>query len=235
MNRLSTARVQLWKMTSTTDLTLDGDHDFQTPPRQAKSSEEVTKYRDALARLAPAILAKPEDPAWRDSLPEVTQAVLDDACLHADSFARLFPGVTMEPRPCKRVERVAQKLKRTGPDTAFKAHSDFLAFRINVEVSDIASTVAKISARVAAHEGYSHVRNAIHDPDEGRLTDIVQYMFAYVPEVGHVVELQVGHPLAAFTFARDSVLRDARSSNRSCKLQDLIEAVGPQPVDQRLL
>lgn len=47
-----------------------------------------------------------------------------------------------------------------------------------------------------------------HRNQNGTFTDIVQYLYAYIPDIGYVVEFQIGHQLAAYTFTIDSALRD---------------------------
>lgn len=112
-------------------------------------------------------------------------------------------------RPAKRLARVQQKLANTRPGAAFKANSDLIAFRVNVEsINYIIDVVEQLRIITYENKGYLFERNSIVNPETGALTDIVTYYFVYIPDYKYIMEFQIGHPFAAYVFARDSELRD---------------------------
>ena len=112
-------------------------------------------------------------------------------------------------RPAKRLARVQQKLANTRPEAAFKANSDLAAFRVNVaSINNIEHVVKQLREITYENKGFLFERNSITDPVTGALTDIVTYYFVYIPEYKYIMEFQIGHPFAAYVFARDSELRD---------------------------
>jgi hypothetical protein len=111
-------------------------------------------------------------------------------------------------RSAKKISRIHIKKTGSQPDIAYKVNSDFSAFRIQVEPAQIAHTMKLVQEVTERAGGRLFIRNPIEK--DGVLQDIVQYAFAYIPEIGYVTEFQVGHPFASYTFTLDSLIRDRK-------------------------
>ena len=146
----------------------------------------------------------------------ITQDVLHDAHVNALALASQFhveTGITLAVRTEKKLERVQAKLKH---NTAFKANCDFMAFRLNCNVAYIQNMVDIVYTFCKNNYGSMFQRNYIQN-DAGQYTDIVTYVYAYIPRYKYIIEFQIGHPFASYVFARDSAIRD----NKDCGLIDL--------------
>ena len=102
------------------------------------------------------------------------------------------------------------------PINYFKVVSDFAAATVYCSVNEIENMVVKFQGLAKDAGGWCAVRGLGQDPygyhkKDGEFKDIVQYLFVYLPEIGHVIELQVCHPFARETFKRDSFLRDNKT------------------------
>ncbi|MDO8300961.1 hypothetical protein [Lacisediminimonas sp.] len=167
-----------------------------------------------------------QSPCWHDIYLNVDQAYLHHAFQQMDGLVTWCRenGIALTPRKEKAEARVHAKhaiaqanCPRVGFVDDFKVVSDFMAGRVNCSVVDIAPTVEKFRQLAEKHNGWCVVRGNGNDSygahrKDGSYKDIVQYLFLYLPETGHVTELQVGHTLAAVTFTVDSFLRDNRTT-----------------------
>lgn len=106
---------------------------------------------------------------------------------------------TLRVRPRKNWLRFMDK--RNSSIRRFGPISDLIGFRIQSEVMDIESIVAQILKITSDHNGLAVVKNSISK-------DIVQFVYVYIPSIEYIIEFQVGHPFAFFTFTVDSHLRD---------------------------
>lgn len=152
-----------------------------------------------------------DDPKWEELSGLITDTDLDQTGMGTAQaeqiFASVFQTSVAVPRQRKRLERIAVKRQRTTYGGRFKAMSDLVAYRIFCKVPYIAEVIKEIAAITSQHDGVTVIRNPITTPD-GIYTDIVQYVFVYIPAVRFVIEFQIGHPFAAYTFSIDSHLRD---------------------------
>jgi hypothetical protein len=174
-------------------------------------------YVTQLRSLIEEIFDQPIHSLWSSLLPLIDQNVLDQACAIAPAYAKLFEGAGLQAisRPAKRLERILVKSKGKAPDVPFKVNSDLVAFRFpTYTISEIPLIMNTLKQLFEAEGGSFRIRNGITN-QEGKFTDIVQYAFGYIPTLGFVVELQVGHPFASFTFTRDSQIRDLRTRGES--------------------
>lgn len=149
------------------------------------------------------------NPKWKEFATKyVDQDVLGDAYLKHDAVRLMYASKVgcglLVSRPGKHMDRVKEKIA-THP-VPFKAICDFIAFRVPCEVAYIPMAVQQIVDTTVAAGGAVTTKT----PPK---PDIVQYVYAYHQHIGHVIEFQVGHPFAAYTFKIDSILRDNPKSN----------------------
>jgi hypothetical protein len=188
-------------------------------------------YKTSLLSIAPGLFGKGdgnakaimEDKSWEALQPFVSQEILDDAHAQVAAMNNAVFGpcnISALPRPCKTLARVQEKLKLTKPDAHFKANSDFLAFTVaEKDPRGIASVVASLSTQAQCAGGVSFRRNSITTAS-GDVNDIVQYMLMFIPSIGYVVEIQVGHPFASYTFQLDSAKRASADRGKCVDLWD---------------
>jgi hypothetical protein len=156
-------------------------------------------------------------PLWAELVPLITKEVLYDAHTSCQSYANIFNtnNLNAQARPLKTMERIVVKSQATRPDVPFKVNSDLCALRFETyDVTEIKHIMEVLRKKVEEEQGVFYIRNSIED-GEGKLTDIIQYAFAFIPHIGYVVELQVGHPFAVYTFTVDSIIRDKRLAGAS--------------------
>lgn len=154
-------------------------------------------------------------PQWKELVPKITDEVLLDAHNSYKKYEQLFTGLDGESRPLKTMKRINVKSQGTRDDVPFKVNSDLCAVRFpTYDINKIAKLMNEIRQRVIDQEGIFRIRNSITDADNN-INDIIQYAFAYVPSIGYVIEIQVGHPFAMYTFKVDSVIRDKRIDGES--------------------
>lgn len=154
-------------------------------------------------------------PVWKELVSLITGEVL--SCAHEASamYVKLFDGFPVQSRPLKTMSRILVKSQATRPDVPFKVNSDLSAVRIpTYNIHEIKTIMLELQKRITNAGGSFYIRNAIED-SEGKPADIVQYAFAFVPVIGYVVEIQVGHPFAIHTFTIDSIIRDKRLNGES--------------------
>lgn len=165
---------------------------------------------------------------WTNPLWELTptQEMLNDAYAQQGVVRKIFDGIDLILRPGpKSIDRVNQKIaEERVKQRFFRPLSDWIAFRIHHNsLLEIKATIGKIQRIVAEHQGYMWIRGQSEACPYGShwdgksFQDITQYGYVFLPEVGYLIELQIGHPFASFTFARDSLLRD----NPQCGEVDL--------------
>lgn len=110
------------------------------------------------------------------------------------------------------MKRIEIKKLGTQADISFKVNSDFCAFRIPSEPNNIKNVVEKIQEITIKNNGIFFIRNSIEN--NGQINDIVQYVFVYIPEFKYIIEFQIGHCFAFYTFTQDSLIRDLKSENK---------------------
>ncbi len=182
----------------------------------------MNPFKGLLAVAAAERIGQPQHQSWKDALDHVNQGVLDEAFSKIPDLIKLVPAdiqPRLIPRRPKLFDRIVKKTSEIGErDGAFfKAVSDFIAFRVNCQVPEIMSICQTLDRELTVKHGAFGVFKGRCVSDNGKLTDIVQYYYGYVPSIGHLVEFQVGHELAAYTFTVDSALRD----NPKCGEVDL--------------
>lgn len=178
----------------------------------------ITQYKHRLSEIAP-IFMNPNglsDIKWKQLIDNVDQSVLDDAISKQKDVMKMLSSVNLIPRLPKKMERINVKKNQVN-QMWFKVVSDFLAFRINTNVTTIPSTIIDVQTQLFNNDRSARFYNKGSCYNDNKYTDIVQYFYAYMPVIGHVVEFQVGHELAAYTFKIDSALRD----DPECKEVDL--------------
>jgi hypothetical protein len=176
--------------------------ELSTKPYRALLSEILSSDPDAISRHT--------DQRWAQLSKLINADVLAEARSNGARFPKLLGEFSMVSRPVKTIERTRQKGTGTRPDVAFKVNTDLAAFRINTSVHEVSDTVKQIHDSVREHGGVSVSRNPIVDSN-GVQTDIVDFLYVYLPSVEYLIEVQVGHPLAAYTFTQDSLLREAKN------------------------
>ena len=161
---------------------------------------------------------------WNKLVPLITQNVLSDAYNQSHHMEHLLYAITVEnPSVVSRKEKTMWRINWKYQDydpthefkkqVPFKVNSDLSAFRIWCLPSQIPEVTASVKHFVELHNGHFFERNSIMD-NTGKVTDIVHYCFAYIPECGYITELQIGHPFAGYTFTGDSLRRDAKNREK---------------------
>jgi hypothetical protein len=156
-------------------------------------------------------------PKWKELVPLITDDVLIDAHNSYKKYETIFSDLNVygTSRPLKTMKRIKIKSQTERADVPFKVNSDLCAVRFpTYDIYRIKHIMKELRQRVIDEEGTFVVRNSIED-DNGVMTDIIQYAFAYVPSVGYVIEIQVGHLFAMYTFTVDSRIRDMRLEGKS--------------------
>lgn len=202
--------------------------DMEKPEKNESTyfSPSYKKYKETLQKAANNI--KNTDggeqclyklPLWEELYGFVSQEVLKDAseCM-IGIFAKLCKNrnIIVQPRPEKTMARLEIKKQERTPPNYFKLVSDYAAGRIFCLPCEIEQHVLSLKEMAFEEGGWYAVRGAGGDgfgshKKAEKFVDIVQYVFIYLPSVGHVIELQIGHPFAAETFRRDSYLRDHKN------------------------
>ncbi|MCD6027397.1 MAG: hypothetical protein K0R08_1916 [Solimicrobium sp.] len=165
--------------------------------------------------------------AWKEIHANLSDEFLEDASSATHKFSDICMnvGITLnEIRPTKSMQRITTKFEgiRKYAESSgkspnyFKVVSDFAGATVYCSVNEIENTVAKFQDLAKTSGGWCAVRGLGQDPygyhkKDDEYKDILQYLFVYLPEVGHVVEIQVGHPFGRETFKRDSFLRENKS------------------------
>lgn len=158
------------------------------------------------------------DPEWTKLFPLISQDTLDDAKSKFGYFSSVFRFAFLV-RPVKSIERVQKKMTEQSHDykNYFKVVSDFLAFRIECDLSEMKMAIDTILSNLDKDD-IVYVRGSTQEHRYGcirdsKYVDIVQYIYVYIKSVGYIVEIQVGHPFATYTFTVDSYIRDHPREN----------------------
>lgn len=175
------------------------------------------QYKEALAKVCSAHFGDLNHSEWKTIVPLINSEVLQDAHKAGTMYGDLLTVSNFEvvERPCKSMTRIVRKASIQRVDIPFKVNSDLCAFQIvTKDVNKIKVIMNTIEKNVKQAGGMFFIRNSIENSD-GKLNDIIQYAFAYVPAIGYIAEIQVGHPFVMYTFKRDSLIRDMRDANQS--------------------
>lgn len=163
--------------------------------------------------------------SWKYLVTNINQEVLNDAFLQHEKLQNIFKTVgTIIPRKCKQMSRINLKTDEVSNRGSeyFKVVSDFVAGRIHCDVSELPKKIELIRG-IVNKNGSLYVRGESKDNvygfchKDGKFTDITQYVYVYLDEVGYIAELQIGHEFATYTFTIDSMIRD----NPNCGKVDL--------------
>lgn len=182
----------------------------------------MNRWLYRLSEIAPQFLARPGNLVWKELAEKVNQEILDDAYNRIPLVQSIYSSIGstfgLEARTKKQQYRIEKKLgevsRRDSCDQQyFKVVSDFIAFRVSCEVSDIPNVVSEIINISKNHGGTVWLKgncqgDECDNCDVRHFTDIVQYVYVYIPQVEYVTEFQVGHPFAAYVFKLDSATRD---------------------------
>jgi hypothetical protein len=170
------------------------------------------QYETTLASVCATCFNNMLADEWTTLLPLINEAVLQKAHEAGTTYNELFVKHGLQPiqRPLKTMGRIVVKASATRPDVPFKVNSDLCGFRFTTfDVSQIKAIMGSIEECITNVGGLFFVRNSI-ETVEGKLNDITQCAFAFVPSIGYIAEIQVGHPFAMYTFTQDSIIRDMR-------------------------
>jgi hypothetical protein len=156
--------------------------------------------------------------SWKNSWECINQDCLNDAFAQHATLRALFASVgEMTERQCKHLARVQKKMTEQAPgrENYFKVVGDLVAVRLHCDVSEITKKIDLIREIVLQNGGQFHIRGASEARPYGfclnadnKFSDITQYAYAYLEQIGYPIELQIGHPFASHTFSIDSALRD---------------------------
>ena len=173
-------------------------------------------YRTTLASICKTSFQNLLAQEWTSLVPLINEEVLQEAHQAGTVYSELFVKQGLKPiqRPKKTMTRITIKSSVKRPDVPFKTNSDLCAFRFETsDVSKIKPTMSLIEDSIRQAGGLFFIRNSIET--DGKLNDIVQFAFVFVPEIGYIAEIQVGHPFAMCTFHRDSTIRNKRIAGES--------------------
>lgn len=135
----------------------------------------------------------------------------------------------------KTLERVGEKIVQNYGNY-FKSVSDFIGFRVNCSVQQIAEKLCVINqlenCTVLIRKSPSNPNACSSYMDNtGKYVDIIQYVYIYFHDIGHIVELQIGHVFASYTFQVDSEIRNQKVKiEKLCKQGFFVDSK-PLPVD----
>jgi hypothetical protein len=173
-------------------------------------------YRTTLASICNTSFGNLVAEEWLKLVPLINEEVLQEAYQAGTVYSELFSKQGLKPfqRPKKKMSRITIKSSVKRPDVPFKTNSDLCAFRfVTYDVSKIKQTMSLIEDSIKQAGGLFFIRNSIET--DGKLNDIVQFAFVFMPEIGYIAEIQVGHPFAMCTFHRDSAIRDKKIAGES--------------------
>lgn len=149
------------------------------------------------------------DSSWGDLIHLVTPRVLEEAHKKQNEIKKIFKPLHLVGRSVKKYSRVQEKNQTKHKyQHDFKVNCDFIAYRIPVtEPSNIMAVVNQIIAILKVQGGDGILRNSIMN-DNREMTDIISYVYGYLPQYGFMIEFQIGSPFAMYTFMVDSMIRD---------------------------
>jgi hypothetical protein len=177
----------------------------------------VAIYKDALSKVIYQhnVFQEYTSPEWKTLVPMISEELLLDAHSSQKQYEDMLCGFDPIPRPIKTMNRINIKSQGTRDDVPFKVNSDLCAVQIpTYDIYNIKHIMKDIRHIVLEEGGLFHIRNSIEDTN-GNMQDIIQYAFAYLPSIGYIIEIQVGHPFAMYTFKVDSIIRDKRLEGSS--------------------
>lgn len=138
----------------------------------------------------------------------VDEQVLADAFGMQDDAHGLFGHVgrqvTSRPEPKSYARFLDKARKGGGEKTAFRAIRDFIGIRvIEKDLHGFRGIRDAVLDIVAAHRGISRPKRDVYRGGElpNRIAD---YHYVYLPELAHLVEVQIVHPFAALAFTENS-------------------------------
>jgi len=179
------------------------------------AGSNVQAYKDAIRKIAGSVDPHEWEKAdWSEAVKLIDEDVLKDARTRGEEYLRdAFPDAQIG--PVKSLPRVEEK--RRCADRAdgsslptFKIVCDLLRARVTTTVQGIQHRVHGVH-KVGIRAGWPfYLRGGGRfgsQADDKRYKDIVQFAYIYIPELGHFAELQIMHPVAAYTFHVDSILR----------------------------
>jgi hypothetical protein len=130
------------------------------------------------------------------------------------------------PRP-KNIDRFNEKCNMvTRPDKAFKSICDLMAFRVEVPVDEITDVTNYITDVFSKNGGITSLKT--------KNSTIIQSIYGYLPNIG-IMEFQVGHAFACYTFAVDSKIRHNKQYNLPCDIVDLCTDEFFQNIQEKIL
>lgn len=155
-------------------------------------------------------ISTPDDLRWAELTQLIDEDVLIDAAGSGDQLRKIFFDIQLDIKPIKTMARIVQKTKEQHLTykNYFKSCSDLSACRVTASnLTMMRILIHHIEDVTIAHGGKFHIRKPSFWNDR-QYVDIVQYVYVYLPQLGHIVEMQIGHPFALYTFKADSCIRD---------------------------
>lgn len=171
-------------------------------------AQSASTYQQFLSTITNEIFIDTKNIFYQELTNKIDDNVLEAASKQMDMFVNDITktnGLNVKRRPKKTLGRINIKKQRTVPDIHFKVNSDLCAFTINCDIDHIYNTINMLKEYVEKNNGFGFIRNDIWQPDN---LDIIAYYFCYIPEYGFIMEFQIGHPFASYTFKQDSAIRD---------------------------
>jgi hypothetical protein len=183
----------------------------------------VDTYKQKLKEIIDeGLLNDQTNPKWNELNDLITEEVLDAAYEASKEFRFPFvevlgrkpsyPTTELVPRERKTMERIEVKKAMVGrPDLGFKTNCDLMAFRVPVERVEHIWMFGTILLNHATKQGNPlDIRRPNVYSKDGKMLDIVQFMYIYHRNEGFLAEYQICHPFAALKFKHDSGVRDGK-------------------------
>jgi len=158
-------------------------------------------YREKLNEMITKNGFKMDLDEWKTLSEYITQEVLDDGYQYHNEIEKMFEN------KLKLISRKVKKIERTNKKLSFKKNCDCVAFRIPSKISELEKHLEILCQTITENNGQYIVRT-------NKNPDIVIFVYGYFPN-GYVIEFQIAHPFAIWTFTQDSLIRDLREQNQS--------------------
>lgn len=188
----------------------------------------VPLYKQKLLKLAKNYFNDITNINWLELSDHITEDVLYDAHSKEDEIIKILDIYMMSRGVKKSMAKITKKQHNHNedPHRGFMINSDLLAFRLSCQPDEIEINVSNIATIVYAHGGYVNIRGTIKNT-ESMIIDIIQTIYIYLPQIGYIVEIQVGHPFAFYSSTLNTILQDKKDNQEDVSKMLDLWAYGP--------
>lgn len=168
------------------------------------------------------------EPAWKSTYALIDQNVLDHAFNDKrKAVETIFSGLGVVSRPSsKSLTRVRvkqedgkyrKKIENVVIDNYFRPISDFLAMRIDCQLSEMENKIVNILLRVSSEGGWCCLRGqkekqpfGSYKSKDNSYSAIQQYAYVFFRHIGYPIEIQINHEFATYAFTVDTENREKK-------------------------